>query len=95
MTALINGIDFDNMTREEAVAVVGEQSVCEVERENCDFTNGVRDDGLTEFAASVKATDRDGESVTLRAMYYQPSDDVDGVEDLSDLKWVVDHYRVG
>ena len=84
------------MNREQAVAMVGEVAVDKVERENCDFTNHVQCDGdtRTEFAASVRCEDREGNDVTLVAYYYQEQADVDAVENLDELNWEISGYEV-
>lgn len=84
------------MNREQAVAMVGEVAVDKVERENCDFTNRVQTDGdsRTEFSASVRCEDKDGNEVTLVAYYYQEQADVDAVENLDELNWEIAGYEV-
>lgn len=84
------------MNREQAVAMVGEVAVDKVERENCDFTNRVQcyGDTRTEFAASVRCEDREGNDVTLVAYYYQEQADVDAVENLDELNWEISGYEV-
>jgi len=84
------------MTREQAVAMVGEVAVDKVERENCDFTNRVQCDGDTrvEFAASVRCDDTEGNAVTLRAYYYQEQADVNAVDSLDELEWEIEGYDV-
>lgn len=84
------------MTREQAVAMVGEVAVDKVDRENCDFTNRVQCDGdtRTEFSASVRCEDREGNEVTLVAYYYQEQADVDAVENLDELNWGIHGYEV-
>lgn len=84
------------MTREQAVAAVGEDAVNNVERENCDFTNRVQCDGDTrvEFAASVRCDDTEGNAVTLRAYYYQEQADVNAVDSLDELEWEIEGYDV-
>ncbi len=65
-----------NLTREQAVAIVGETAVDEVESENCEPTNRVGYNGacqgnsLTEWSASKRCQDTDGIDVTLIAYYY-------------------------
>ncbi len=84
------------MTREQAVAAVGEDAVNNVERENCDFTNRVQCDGDTrvEFAASVRCEDTEGNAVTLLAYYYQEQADVNAVDSPDELKWEIEGYEV-
>ncbi|MDA8521967.1 hypothetical protein [Acidovorax sp. NCPPB 4044] len=83
-----------HLTRDQAIAAVGAAAVDAVEYVNCDFTNRVTGDGTVEFSASVGAKDEDGEDVTLVAYYFQDAEALDGVEDLSDLDWAIDHYTV-
>jgi hypothetical protein len=78
-----------NLTREQAVAEVGEQAVAEVDSVNCDFTNRVMDGGLVEFSASVNVGDD-----TLTAYYYQAQADVDAAEELDQLDWIIEGYEV-
>jgi hypothetical protein len=84
------------LTREQAVAIVGEAAVAKVERENCEFTNRLQCDGdsRTEFAASVRCEDNDGAECTLVAYYYQEQSAVDAAEGLDQLHWTVEGYEV-
>lgn len=86
------------MTREQAVAAVGEDAVNIVERENCDFTNRVQCDGDTrvEFAASVRCEDTEGNDVTLIAYYYIEQSELDANEDnsLDVFNWKIEGYEV-
>lgn len=89
----------ENLTRDEAVALVGEGLVSKVDGENCDFTgrltDGTPDQGWTEFSASVSVKDFDrwGDA-TLTAYYYQRDEDVSEVEELDQMDWEVAHYTV-
>lgn len=85
-----------NLSRDEAVKIVGEKAVAAVENENCDFTNRVQTDGDTgvEFSASVVCEDQDGDRVTLVAYYYQEEEDLEGVEDLGGLDWEIEGFEV-
>jgi hypothetical protein len=78
-----------NLTREQAVAQVGEQAVAEVNAENCDFTNRVMDGGLVEFSASVRVGND-----TLTAYYYQDQSAVDAAEGLDQLNWEIEGYEI-
>jgi hypothetical protein len=78
-----------NLTREEAVAQVGEQAVAQVEAQNCDFTNRVMESGWVEFSASIKL----GEE-TMTAYYYQTQAAIEAAEDLGSLTWEVEGYEV-
>jgi len=86
---------MQKLTREQAISEVGLKFVEQVESAPCDFSNRVTNDGSVEFCATVKAgVDEDGFSRTITAVYFQDADAVDGVEDLSDLQWVVEYYTV-
>jgi hypothetical protein len=87
------------LTREQAIEIAGIEVVEKLDNENCDFTNRVQCDGDTavEFSASVHYTDPEfvGENnTTLIAYYYQEEEDLDGIEDLSDLGWEIAGYEV-
>lgn len=85
-----------NLTREQAVAAVGEKAVDAVERKNCDFTNRLQCDGdtRTEFSASVSCEDENGDDVTLIAYYYQEQSDIDAVEQFDDLNWTIEGFEI-
>lgn len=85
---------MNNLSREQAIKAVGLTAVEAVEKENCDFTNRVMNDGTVEFSASVDAINQDGDEVKLLAYYFQDAESVDDCDDLSDLNWEVSHYEV-
>lgn len=91
-------MDYDKMTREDAIQYAGIEAVKAVESENCDFTNRVTDgtewDGWCEFSASVRLSNDPNDRESLIAYYYQKNEDVDAVEDMGDLTWTIDHYSV-
>lgn len=84
------------LTRQEAVAAVGERSVIAIGDMNVEFTNRVTNDGTVEFSAGISAFDHQaGEAVTLKAFYYQTAEDVAANESLDDLDWgAPDHYTI-
>lgn len=90
-------INTDCLTRSQAVAIVGEAAVDRVDAENCELTNrngGDRWD-LLEWAAVISTTDQNGISVHLYAMYYTTEAEVEAAgDDLSNIDWEIDHYRV-
>ena len=65
-----------NMTREEAVSIVGEAAIEKVEAQNCEPTNRVgyngaeQGDGLCEWSASLSCKDQDNNNCILVAYYY-------------------------
>lgn len=84
------------LTREEAVAIVGEQAVQRVENAQCEFTNRVQtgSDKVVEFSAGVKCPDKTGEEVHLSVYYYYLQSEVDAVENLDQLDWKPAGYDV-
>lgn len=88
-------IDSNNLTAAEAAALVGLDKVNAVEYANCELTNNLRDDDLLEWSASVKAVDADGNDCYLHAMYYTTQQQIDDAgDDLSNIDWQIDHYRI-
>lgn len=89
-----------NLTREQAIDLVGEAAVTKVDAENCDFTNrvgyngSVQGDAEVEFSASSSCEDKDGSEVTLLAYYYQDAGDVDSAEGLDGLDWEIEGYEI-
>ena len=75
-----------NLTRNQAIAIVGIDAVTKVDHENCDFTNRVQPDGEDgiEFSASVAC----GGGAVLVAYYYLTQEDIDAAgDDLSNCDW--------
>ena len=90
-----------NLTREQAICIVGTALVEKVDTESCDFTNRVgfngscQGDSEVEFSASVSGIDVDGYDIVLTAYYYQSADSVDECGDnLSNLDWVITGYEI-
>jgi hypothetical protein len=77
-----------NLTRAQAVAIVGEPTVDRLDSENCDFTGRALADGDVEFSASVTAGKR-----TLTAYYYQTRSDVAALS-WDDMEWEVQGYEI-
>lgn len=85
------------LTRDQAIAEVGIEAVDKVDAMNCDFTNRLQTDGDddVEFSATVRATDRSGDSVQLVAFYYQAPEALDAAgDDLSNCDWTVNGYEI-
>lgn len=89
-----------NLTREQAVAQVGEAAVAKVDMESCDFTNrvgyngSVQGDDEVEFSASIACEDKDGYEVSLVVYYYQDAVNVDATDDLGSLDWKIEGYEI-
>ena len=90
-----------NLSREEAVAIVGETAVSKAESANCEPTNRVgyngacQGDDLIEWSASASAEDKDGTDCTVTAYYYTSQDEIDAAgDDLSNVDWKISGYEV-
>ena len=92
------------LTREQAIQIAGIEAVEKVEAMGCEPTNRVgyngagHGDELTEWSASVKATDKDGTPVRLIAYYYTNNEEdqamADAGSDGSVIDWEISHYSV-
>lgn len=90
-----------NLTRAEAVAIVGEAAVSKAEEANCEPTNRVgyngacQDDDLIEWSGSSSAEDKDGIACTVTAYYYTSQEEIDAAgDDLSNVDWTIAGYEV-
>ena len=83
-----------DLTRSEAITLVGIEAVNQVEAENCDFTNRVQTDGdrYVEFSASVDCADKDGDAILI-AYYYQDESDL-VIDDLGLLDWEIAGFEI-
>ena len=81
----------NELTRNELLNFVTEKDICALENENCEFTNRVTEGtsyhGFTEFNAYLETND-----FLISVYYYQPSEDVIGCEDLSNLEFTPAFY---
>ena len=92
-----------NLTREQAVAIVGETAVDAVESEDCEPTNRVGYNGacqgndLTEWSASTRCHDTNGIGVTLIAYYYTTNSQDDVIAETGDagsINWEIEGFEV-
>lgn len=91
------------LTRQEAIAIVGEDAVNAVERINCEptgrvgFNGSCKGDDLCEWVAGGEAKDEDGDSVTICAYYYTTNAEDETMADTGDgsnIDWQISHYEV-
>ena len=91
------------LTREQAIEIVGIEAVKKVEAENCEptgrvgFNGACQGDDLTEWSASVAASDKEGYPVRLVAYYYTDNDEDQAMADAGDgsvINWEISHYAV-
>ena len=92
-----------NLSRQQAIDLVGVQAVDAVERENCEPTNCVgyngecQGDALTEWSASVECQDADGDKVLLVAYYYTSNEQDRMIAETGDggsIDWEIEDYEV-
>ncbi len=92
-----------NLTREQAVAIVGEATVNSVESKNCEPTNRVgfngacQNDSLTEWSASMHCQDSEGNDVALVAYYYTTNEQDEVMAETGDgasIDWKIEGFEV-
>ena len=83
------------LTREEAIKIVGGNTVEAVGHVKRKSTGIKLEEGLVEFVASIDAIDVDGEAVIVSAYYYQPLEAMEGAgKDTVNLNWKISGYEV-
>ncbi len=93
-----------NLTREQAVAIMGEEAMKAVEAKNCEPTNRVgyngacQNDNLCEWSASVGCEDANGSERSLVAYYYTTNEQdqimAENSGDGSCIDWEIAGYEV-
>ena len=86
---------IENLSREEAISLLGEKLIKKVEAVNADYTNRVTDgtewNGFTEFMSSLELGNN---NYHINAYYYQKNEDVENTEYLGNLKWEVEKFEI-
>lgn len=92
------------LTREQAVAMAGEDAVDEVGRKNCEPTGRVgyngkfQGDDWCEWSASVACQDKDGIDCVLTVYYYTDNEQdqimADNSGDGSYIDWEIEGYEI-
>jgi hypothetical protein len=85
------------LTRERAIQEVGIELMNKLDHISCEPSGRLQTDGddTVEYVAQISAgEDADGFPRTLRAYYYPSRQSLEGVEDLSDIKWTIDGYEI-
>jgi len=99
------GLKMNNaMTRTEAARIVGESTLLQLDRVNCEPTNrvgfngAIQGDESCEWAASISAQDTKGEQATVRAYYYTSNEEdaqmAEAGGDGSVIDWELSHYTI-
>jgi hypothetical protein len=92
-----------NLTREQAIEIVGLEAVAKVEDKSCEPTHRVgyngacQGDDLTEWSAWVGCEDKGGYDCTLLAYYYTTNEEDQAIADASDgaaIDWEIAGYEV-
>lgn len=93
-------IFYSDLTRDEAIALLGTAAIGALERENCEPTSRLMPEPNTtqEWVSKIgiKLGDYD---ISLLAYYYPENSDFFGddgelIEDLSNINWQIDHYEI-
>lgn len=78
------------LTREEAIAEVGEDAVDFVDNIDCQATDRPMENNVVEYEACVDLTKSKHDHLT--AYYYQDEKDLKNTEDMGNLDWKVHGY---
>ena len=85
----------NNLSRDQAINIVGLNAVESAENENAVQTGTLRRDGQVEFKSRFVCVDKNGDKCTISAVWLMDADNVQRVDDLSDLNWdACNHYIV-
>ena len=90
-------INLRNLTREQAVALVGTKIVEDAESKNCEWYGNNELDQVEKWTAKVSFEKDDiyhGVPCDFLAVYYQPLYSTNNVEDLGSLNWEINHYEI-
>jgi len=88
------------LTRDEAIAVVGEEAISKLEGTNCEPTSRLQTDGddSVEWSAYIRTPDKSGERVTVEAYYYLTPEQMAAMAeqsgDGSAVDWVIEGYEI-
>lgn len=90
-----------NLTREQAIELVGIKAVEAAEAKGCEPTNRVgyngamQGDDLIEWSSGASCEDKAGSECSVIAYYYTSQEEVDAAgDDLSNVDWVIAGYEV-
>lgn len=89
-----------NLSREQAIMLVGLAAVEQVEGKNCEQTNRVgyngacQNDDWCEWSASVSCEDQDGDIITLTAYYYTNNEQDEIIGDGGSIDWEIEGHEV-
>jgi hypothetical protein len=92
-----------NLTKDQAISIVGQNAVDAVERENCEPTNRVGYNGacqnndLCEWSAGVSCKTKDGNDRILLAYYYTTNEQDDLIAETGDagsIDWIIEGYEI-
>ena len=78
------------LNREKVVEVIGEENTQILENGHYDFSTSECEDGWVEFFTCWSFGEHDENTVT--AYIYHKEEDIDGLEDMSNLDWSKPHH---
>ncbi|HMX99456.1 MAG TPA: hypothetical protein PKC44_06750 [Agitococcus sp.] len=80
-------MNYLNLTRDQAISLVGIETIEKLEKEHCNPTNKFINDILAEYKSSIKSNDG---SATISAYYYIDS----SIDNLDNAVWEIHHYAI-
>ena len=80
-------MNYFNLTRDQAISLVGIETIEKLEKEHCNPTNKFINDILAEYKSSIKSNDG---SATISAYYYIDS----SIDNLDNAVWEIHHYAI-
>ena len=80
-------MNYFNLTRDQAISLVGIETIEKLEKEHCNPTNKFINDILVEYKSSIKSNDG---SATISAYYYIDS----SIDNLDNAVWEIHHYAI-
>lgn len=88
-------INHNNLSRDQAIEIVGLEAVESAETENVFQTGTLRRDDQIEFKSRFICKNKNGEKCIINAVWLMDGEDVRRVDDLSDLNWDdCNHYII-
>lgn len=87
-------MDLNNLTREEAVKLVGEDLVKQVDSEDCEYSSYDELNKTQEWTAHTEVDDDNSEYRLLTTHYFVTDEEISAVENLDDVDWKINHYSL-
>jgi len=83
-----------NLTREQAIEIVGVDVVEKLETENCEYSRNRNNSSIQEWTSHLKI-DNECEFSRITAHYFVTDEEIkEAKDDLSNIDWKINHYSV-